>query len=340
MVEYMSERTVSWPPLGRSAGSTPARTLWNDGPEVGAIGLGCMGMTWAYKADDQTESPDRVIGHALDLGVNFIDTADVYGPFTNEEVVGAAIGSRRDEVVLATKGGLTSHIGDAGEPVISGPNGKPEHLRSAIDDSLRRLGVDHIDLYYLHRPDPEVDVEDSIGAMAEAVQAGKVRALGVSEFTVEQLDRAQRVHPISAVQSELSLWTRDHLATSLTWTKDNGAAFVPFSPLGRGFLTGNFRGTAPAADDFRSRLPRFSHDNLDANLVIVDAIAAIADELGATPAQVALAWVLAQGEHVVPIPGTRRTSRLDENAGAASLTLSSEHLAALDALPEPAGGRY
>lgn len=340
MVEYMSERTVSWPPLGRSAGSTPARTLWNDGPEVGAIGLGCMGMTWAYKADDRTESPDRVIGHALDLGVNFIDTADVYGPFTNEEVVGAAIGSRRDEVVLATKGGLTSHIGDAGEPVISGPNGKPEHLRSAIDDSLRRLGVDHIDLYYLHRPDPEVDVEDSIGAMAEAVRAGKVRALGVSEFTVEQLDRAQRVHPISAVQSELSLWTRDHLATSLTWTKDNGAAFVPFSPLGRGFLTGNFRGTAPAADDFRSRLPRFSHDNLDANLVIVDAIAAIADELGATPAQVALAWVLAQGEHVVPIPGTRRTSRLDENAGAASLTLSSEHLAALDTLPEPAGGRY
>ncbi|WP_052069041.1 aldo/keto reductase [Rhodococcoides fascians] len=336
----MSERTVSWPPLGRSAGSTPARTLWNDGPEVGAIGLGCMGMTWAYKADDRTESPDRVIGHALDLGVNFIDTADVYGPFTNEEVVGAAIGSRRDEVVLATKGGLTSHIGDAGEPVISGPNGKPEHLRSAIDDSLRRLGVDHIDLYYLHRPDPEVDVEDSIGAMAEAVQSGKVRALGVSEFTVEQLDRAQRVHPISAVQSELSLWTRDHLATSLTWTKDNGAAFVPFSPLGRGFLTGNFRGTAPAADDFRSRLPRFSHDNLDANLVIVDAIATIADELGATPAQVALAWVLAQGEHVVPIPGTRRTSRLDENAGAASLTLSSEHLAALATLPEPAGGRY
>ncbi|WP_167327008.1 aldo/keto reductase [Rhodococcoides fascians] len=339
----MSERTVSWPPLGRSAGSTPARTLWNDGPEVGAVGLGCMGMTWAYKADDRTESPDRVIGHALDLGVNFIDTADVYGPFTNEEVVGAAIGSRRDEVVLATKGGLTSHIGDAGEPVISGPNGKPEHLRSAIDDSLRRLGVDHIDLYYLHRPDPEVDVEDSIGAMAEAVQAGKVRALDVSEFTVEQLDRAQRVHPISAVQSELSLWTRDHLATSLTWTKDNGAAFVPFSPLGRGFLTGNFRGTAPAADDFRSRLPRFSQDNLDANLVIVDAIAAIAaiaDELGATPAQVALAWVLAQGEHVVPIPGTRRTSRLDENAGAASLTLSSEHLAALDTLPEPAGGRY
>lgn len=328
MVEYMSERTVL------------TRTLWSDGPAVGAIGLGCMGMTWAYKADDRTESPDRVIGHALDLGVNFIDTADVYGPFTNEEVVGAAIGSRRDEVILATKGGLVSHVGDAGEPVISGPNGKPEHLRSAIDDSLRRLGVDHIDLYYLHRPDPEVDVEDSIGAMAEAVQAGKVRALGVSEFSVEQLDRAQQVHPISAVQSELSLWTRDHLATSLQWTQDNGAAFVPFSPLGRGFLTGNFRGTAPAADDFRARLPRFSQDNLDANLVIVDAIAAVADELGATPAQVALAWVLAQGEHVVPIPGTRRTSRLDENAGAASLSVSPDHLAALDALPAPAGGRY
>ena len=153
-----------------SARTVPTRTLWNDGPEVGAIGLGCMGMTWAYKADDRTESPDRVIGHALDLGVNFIDTADVYGPFTNEEVVGEALGSRRDEVILATKGGLVSHVGDAGEPVISGPNGKPDHLRQAIDDSLRRLGVDHIDLYYLHRPDPEVDVEDSIGAMAEAVQ--------------------------------------------------------------------------------------------------------------------------------------------------------------------------
>lgn len=328
MVEYMSARAV------------PTRTLWNDGPEVGAIGLGCMGMTWAYKPDDRTESPDRVIGHALDHGVNFIDTADVYGPFTNEEVVGAAIGSRRDEVVLATKGGLVSHIGDAGEPIISGPNGKPEHLRAAIDDSLRRLGVDHIDLYYLHRPDPEVDVEDSIGAMSEAVRAGKVRALGVSEFTVEQLDRAHRIHPISAVQSELSLWTRDHLGTSLAWTQQNNAAFVPFSPLGRGFLTGNFRGTTPAADDFRSRLPRFSQENLDANLVIVDAIAAVADELGATPAQVALAWVLAQGEHVVPIPGTRRTARLDENAGAAALRLSPDQLASLDAVPAPAGARY
>lgn len=318
----------------------PTRTLWKNGPEVGAVGLGCMGMTWAYKADEHTETPDRVIGHALDLGVNFIDTADVYGPFTNEEVVGKALGSRRGEVTLATKGGLQSHVGDAGEPVISGPNGHPDHLRSAIDDSLRRLGVDHVDLYYLHRPDPAVPVEDSIGAMSEMVAAGKVRALGVSEFTVEQLDKAQAVHPISAVQSELSLWTRDHLATSLAWTERHGAAFVPFSPLGRGFLTGTFRGVAPAADDFRSRLPRFNEENLDANLVIVDAIAAVANELGATSAQVALAWVLAQGEHVVPIPGTRRTSRLDENAGAASLTLTDAQLATLDALPPPAGSRY
>lgn len=318
----------------------PTRTLWKNGPDVGSIGLGCMGMTWAYKADEHTETPDRVIGHALDLGVNFIDTADVYGPFTNEEVVGKALGRRRDEVTLATKGGLESHVGDAGEPVISGPNGHPDHLSSAIDDSLRRLGVDHVDLYYLHRPDPNVPIEDSIGAMSEMVAAGKVRALGVSEFSVEQLDRAQAVHPISAVQSELSLWTREHLTTSLAWTVANGAAFVPFSPLGRGFLTGTFRGEAPAADDFRSRLPRFNEENLDANLVIVDSIAGVAEELGATPAQVALAWVLAQGDHVVPIPGTRRTSRLDENAGAASVTLTDAQLATLDALPPPAGSRY
>ncbi|MDJ0394382.1 aldo/keto reductase [Rhodococcus sp. G-MC3] len=317
----------------------PTRTLWKNGPEVGSVGLGCMGMTWAYKADEQSETPDHVIGHALDIGVNFIDTADVYGPFTNEEVVGKALGSRRSEVTLATKGGLVSHVGDAGEPIISGPNGHPEHLRTAIDDSLRRLGVDHVDLYYLHRPDPKVPVEDSIGAMSEMVEAGKVGALGVSEFTVEQLDRAQAIHPISAVQSELSLWTREHLATSLAWTVANDAAFVPFSPLGRGFLTGTFRGTAPAADDFRSQLPRFNQENRDANLVIVDAIAAVAAELDATPAQVALAWVLAQGENVVPIPGTRRTSRLDENAGAASVSLSAGQLATLDALPPPAGSR-
>ena len=318
----------------------PTRTLWKNGPAVGAIGLGCMGMTWAYKSDEHSETPDRVIGHALDLGVNFIDTADVYGPFTNEEVVGKALGSRRSEAVLATKGGLESHVGDAGEPVISGPNGHPDHLRHAIDDSLRRLGVDYVDLYYLHRPDPQVPVEDSIGAMAEMVKSGKVRALGVSEFTVEQLDRAQVVHPISAVQSELSLWTRDHLATSLAWTERNGAAFVPFSPLGRGFLTGNFRATAPASDDFRAQLPRFKQENLDANLVIVDTVASVADQVGATAAQVALAWVLAQGERVVPIPGTRRTARLDENASAASVVLTPEHLATLDALPEPAGSRY
>lgn len=264
----------------------------------------------------------------------------MYGPFTNEEVVGKALGSRRGEVTLATKGGLESHVGDAGEPVISGPNGHPDHLRSAVDASLRRLGVDHVDLYYLHRPDPKVPVEDSIGAMAEMVESGKVRALGVSEFTVEQLNRAQAVHPISAVQSELSLWTRDHLATSLAWTEENGAAFVPFSPLGRGFLTGNFRGTGPAADDFRAQLPRFAQENLDANLVIVDAIASVAAELGATSAQVALAWVLAQGERVVPIPGTRRSARLDENAAAATLTLSTDQLATLDSLPAPAGERY
>ncbi|MET7833944.1 MULTISPECIES: aldo/keto reductase [Micromonospora] len=317
----------------------PTRQLWTDGPTVGAVGLGCMGMTWAYGDDPGAEDPDQVIGHALDLGVTFLDTADMYGPFTNEEVVGRAVAGRRDEVVLATKGGnvVTDTDGD-NFPIVQ--DGRPEHLRQAIDASLRRLGVDHVDLYYLHRPDPNVPVEDSIGAMAEMVAAGKARALGVSEFTVDQLDRAHAVHPISAVQSELSLWTRDHLTTSLDWCVRHGAAFVPFSPLGRGFLTGRYRDTVFAADDFRGRLPRFHQDNRAANLALVDRVEAIAARHHATAGQVALAWTLAQGDHVVPIPGTRRRTRLDENAAAARLRLTDTDLAELDALPAPAGTRY
>jgi len=319
------------------------RSLWPEGPAVGAIGLGCMGMTWAYGANTGSDTAEAVIGRALDLGVTLLDTSDVYGPFTNEELVGKALAGRRDEVTLATKGGLVVDSHADGTP--DGfrpprPDGSPEHLRRAIDGSLRRLAVDHIDLYYLHRPDPAVPVEESIGVLAEAVRAGKIRAIGVSEFSVEQLDRAAAVHPISAVQSELSLWTRDHLATTLPWCVANGVGFVPFSPLGRGFLTGAFREAAFAADDFRAYNPRFQPENLRANLAIVDAVEAIAARYDATAAQVALAWVLAQGEHVVPIPGTRRITRLEENAAAASLQLTSDDLAALDALPAPAGARY
>jgi aryl-alcohol dehydrogenase-like predicted oxidoreductase len=317
------------------------RKLWPDGPEVGAIGLGCMGMSWAYGTIADAEDPDQVIGRALELGMNFIDTADVYGPFTNEEVVGKAIAGRREEIVLATKGGNVRGRSEDGRPARPVQDGRPEHLRAAIDASLRRLGTDHVDLYYLHRPDPKVPVEDSIGAMAEMVAAGKALALGVSEFSVDQLDRALAVHPIKAVQSELSLWTRDHVATSLEWCVRNGAGFVPYSPLGRGFLTGRFRTAGDfGADDFRRRLPRFQEENLPANLAIVEKVEEVAARHDATAAQVALAWTLAQGEHVVPIPGTRRRSRLEENAAAAGLRLTADDLAELDALPAPAGTRY
>ena len=315
------------------------RQLWPDGPSVGAVGLGCMGMSWAYGTDPDADDPNAVIGRALDLGVTLIDTSDVYGPFTNEELVGKALAGRRDEVTLATKGGLIGSLTSEGAPSMV-LDGRPEHLRAAIDASLRRLGVDHIDLYYLHRPDPKVPVEESIGALAEAVAAGKALAIGASEFSVEQLDRAQAVHPIKAVQSELSLWTREHLATSLDWCVRNNAGFVPFSPLGRGFLTGRFREAAFKPDDFRARLPRFQAENLQVNLAIVDAVEVVAARYGATMGQIALAWTLAQGDHVVPIPGTRRIARLAENAGAAALRLNPEDLAELDALPSAVGTRY
>lgn len=320
------------------------RKLWSDGPDVGAIGLGCMGMTWAYGEDERSDDPGAVIGRALDLGVTFLDTADMYGPFTNEEVVGRAIAGRRDEVVLATKGGNVVGAPDPGADASQRfgifQDGTPEHLREATDASLRRLGVDHVDLYYLHRVDRNVPIEDSVGAMAEMVAAGKVRALGLSEVDVPTLERAQAVHPIKAVQSELSLWTRDYLAEVLPWCARNDAAFVPFAPLGRGFLTGRYDASQPDPGDFRAQLPRFQQDALTANMAIVDRVRAVAERLGATPGQVALAWTLAQGEHVVPIPGTRRVSRLDENAAAAAVELSASDLADLDALPAPVGTRY
>jgi aryl-alcohol dehydrogenase-like predicted oxidoreductase len=317
-------------------------TLGSKGPEVGVVGLGCMGMSYGYDMSSRRDEDASiaVIHQALDLGMTFLDTADVYGPYTNEELVGRALaGGRRERAVLATKVGMVHH-GSAGSPRAV-PNGSPDHIRRSIDESLGRLGTDHVDLYYLHRVDPEVPVEDSVGALAEAVAAGKARAIGLSEVTVEQIRRAQSVHPIAAVQSELSLWTRDWTEEVLPYCKEQGIAFVPYSPLGKGFLTGRFSSFEDLPqDDFRRGLARFQQDALRQNLAIADKVEQIGERLGATPAQVALAWVLAQGEHVVPIPGTKTSKYLRDNAGASDVELTAADLAELDALPVPTGGRY
>ena len=321
-------------------------TLGSKGPQVGAIGLGCMGMTHAYDPHGRDDTVSAsVVRQAVDLGVTLIDTADVYGPFTNEELVGKALaeapgGSLRDSVVLATKVGLTlaGDLAGGGELV---RNGRPEHVRAAIDASLSRLRTDRVDLYQLHRIDPDVPVEETWGALAEAVTAGKALQIGLSEVSVDEIRRAQAVHPVASVQSELSLWTRDALAEVLPYCESEGIAFLPFSPLGRGFLTGSIGSAADLpADDWRSRLPRFQAEALAANQALVGTVRTIAERHGATPAQVALAWVLAQGRYVVPIPGTKTPKYLADNAGAADLVLSAEDLAQLDALPAPAGGRY
>ncbi len=314
------------------------RRLGSSDLQVGAIGLGCMGMSWGYSASERDD--DRSVGvihRALELGVTLVDTADVYGPFVNEELVGRALAGRRDEVVLATKGGMVA--GRDGE--MPHRNGRPEHLRSAAEESLRRLGTDRIDLYYLHRIDPDVPVEESWGAMAELVDEGKVRALGLSEASVEELDRAHAIHPVAALQSELSLWTRDALGDVLAWCEEHDAALVPFAPLGRGWLTGRLAAdTSFESTDFRSRNPRFSAEARSANEAIVDAVREVADRRDAAPGQVALAWVLAQGGQVVPIPGTKRVPYLEENVAAADVHLEPEDLAALDGLPQASGSRY
>lgn len=301
------------------------------------IGLGCMPMSFGYVDADAEDDPVDVIHRAIDLGAPMLDTADVYGPFSNEELVGAAIHDRRDRVEVATKVGL-----------LVGPNGgypldrdaSPEHVRSAIDASLGRLRTDVIDLYYLHRIDPDVPVEETWGAMAELVGAGKVRALGLSEVTVAEAERAHAIHPVAAIQSEMSLWTRDPLADIVPWCAEQGARFVPFSPLGRGFLTGAISAASFDESDFRSNNPRFTAEAVDANQAIVARVRQVAERAGATPAQVALAWTLAQGEHVLPIPGTKRRRYLEENLGAGDLVLSPEDLADLDALPVAEGARY
>ena len=317
----------------------PTRTLGPGGPSVGAIGLGCMGMSWGYNPEARDDERSiAVIRHALDIGVTLIDTADAYGPYTNERLVGRALEGRRDEAVLATKCGLEVR---SVEPMEIARNGRPEHVRAAIDASLERLGTDHVDLYQLHRTDPDVPVEETWAAMAEVVAAGKARAIGMSEATVEELEAAQAIHPVASLQSELSLWERGPFENGvLAWCRDHDAAFIPFAPLGRGFLTGQVTRETITAGDMRGSNPRFTDAAMEQNLAIVERVRAVAERHDATPGQVALAWLLAQYERMVPIPGTRRVERLDENAGAARLALSADDLAELDALPAPAGARF
>ncbi|MGZ5290033.1 MAG: aldo/keto reductase [Actinomycetota bacterium] len=300
------------------------------------IGLGCMPMSFGYFGDTD-DDPIALIRRAVELGVTHVDTSDVYGPFTNEELVGEALEAVRDRVGIATKVGLL--VGpNGGYPLVN--DARPEHIVDAVEASLRRLRVDEVDLYYLHRIDPGVPFEESWGAMANLVEAGKVRALGLSEVTIEQLEAARAIHPVAALQSELSLWTREALDDVVPWCLANGVVFVPFSPLGRGFLTGTITRASFEDLDFRTNNPRFTPEAIDANLAIVDRVRAVADRHGATPAQIALAWVLAQGPHVAPIPGTKRLCYLEENLSAATIVLTDADRADLDALPPAVGTRY
>ncbi len=306
--------------------------------EVSRIGLGAMGMSHGYTgAGSDDDESIRTIHRALDLGVNLIDTAEIYGPYINEELVGRAIKGRRDEVVLATKFGLVSHAG-------AGPwnlDSSPANIRTAVEGSLRRLGTDHIDLYYQHRVDPSTPIEDTIGAVADLIAEGKVRHIGLSEAWVDTIRRAHAVHPITALQSEYSLWTRDQEPEVLPLLRELGVGFVPYSPLGKGFLTGTIRSTDQFdPDDFRATNPRFTGENFQRNLAIADEVKAVADEAGVTPAQVAIAWLLVKGTDIAPIPGTRRVSRLEENVAADDVVLTEAQLARLDALTPASGGHH
>jgi len=306
--------------------------------EVSRIGLGTMGMSAYYTGagSDDAESI-RTIHRALDLGINCVDTAELYGPYTNEELVGRALAGRRHEVVLATKFGLISH-GKADIPAV---DSSPENIRIAIEGSLKRLGTDYIDLYYQHRVDPDTPIEETVGALSDLVKEGKVKYIGLSEAAPETIRRANAVHPVTAVQTEYSLWTRDPEAEILPLVRRLGIGFVAYSPLGRGFLTGQIQSMDQlSADDFRANNPRFTKGNFEENLRIVNAVEAVAREAGATPAQVALGWLLAQGEDIVPIPGTKHVSRVEENAGATSIGLTADQVARLGAIKPPVGDRY
>ncbi len=316
------------------------RQLGRNGPRLSALGLGCMGMSEFYAGRDEAESI-ATIHRALDLGVTLLDTADIYGPYTNEELVGRAIKGRRSAVLLATKFGI---VRDAADARVRGISGSPEYVRRSIEGSLKRLGVETIDLYYQHRVDQSVPIEETIGALAALVHAGKVRWIGLSEASVATLERAHKVHPLTALQSEYSLWSREPEGGALAACRRLGIGFVAYSPLGRGFLTGTFRRPEDlAADDYRRSSPRFQAENFAKNLALVDAVQKLAAEIGRTPAQVALAWVLAQGEDIVPIPGTKRRKYLEENLAALEIHFSAAQLAALNAVFAPnaaAGDRY
>ncbi|WP_024527243.1 aldo/keto reductase [Serratia fonticola] len=317
------------------------RKLGTNGPLVSALGLGCMGMSDFYSTGYDEQEAIATLHRALELGVTLLDTADMYGPHTNEQLIGKAIKGKRDQVFLATKFGI---VRDPADPTARGVSSKPDYIRRSVEGSLQRLGVETIDLYYQHRVDPTVPIEEVVGILADLIKEGKIRHIGLSETSVATLERAHQVHPITALQTEYSLWSRDAEQGQLAACQRLGIGFVAYSPLGRGFLTGAIQSLEDlAADDFRRDNPRFQGENFARNLELVTKVSELARQKGVTPSQLALAWVMAQGEHIVPIPGTKRRRYLEENVAAAEITLSEQELAAIEAvfpLAGVAGARY